>query len=103
MIVFPLFKRTNSASEVLGNFLAIFQKLSPDLTTYLIFCGADWGATGLGATGLVVVDEEAVVVSAEPTGTGALEALEPSVPTTETGATKAVRTGAAATTGLNHS
>jgi hypothetical protein len=103
MIVFPLFKRTNSASEVLGNFLAIFQKLSPDLTTYFIFCGADWGATGLDATGLAVVDEDAVVVSVEPTGTVPLEALEPSVPTTETGATKAVSTGAAATTGLNHS
>ena len=96
-----------------GNFWAIFHKLSPDFTTYLIFCGADWGAAGLGAAGLCtagwsVVAGEADVVWMEPTDavegpdvpTG-IEVLEPSVPTTEAGATNDVRTGAAAPTGLN--
>ena len=110
MVVFPLFKRTNSASVVPGNFWAIFHKLSPDFTTYLIFCGADWGAAGLGAAGLgtagwIVVAGEADVVWMEPTDAmevlEVLEALEPSVPTTEASATNDVRTGAAAPTGLN--
>jgi hypothetical protein len=112
MVVFPLFKRTNSASVVPGNFWAIFHKLSPDFTTYLIFCGADWGAAGLGAAGLgtagwSVVAGEADVVWVEPTDAVEVlevwevpELLEPSVPTTEAGATNAVSTGAAATTGF---
>ena len=89
-----------------GNFLAIFHKLSPDFTTYFIFCGADWGAAGLGAAGLgtagwsVVAGEADVVWDAPAVALEVPEVLEPSVPTTEAGATNAVSTGAAATTGF---
>ena len=90
-----------------GNFLAIFHKLSPDFTTYFIFCGADWGAAGLGTAGWSVVAGEANVVWVEPTDAVEVlevlevpEVLEPSVPTMEAGATNAVSTGAAATTGF---
>jgi hypothetical protein len=109
MVVFPLFKRTNSASVVPGNFWAIFHKLSPDFTTYFIFCGADWGAAGLSAAGLgtagwsVVAGEADVVWDAPAVALEVPEVpevLEPSVPTTEAGATNAVSTGAAATRGF---